>query len=203
MRVLARGRTLIDTQISIAVPQDTYSRVVPRSGLASRYAIDVGAGVIDPDYQGVVFVLLLNHNNHNFKVNIGNQITQLVLKQISTPAVVEVLDFNTMPSSPNTLNLKTPDFKRSPLFKIEDATPQQTSPNPPTPRVRLPVNQVISDHDPCPKTQTPTKKELQKVRLPAPRLSFPTSSHPQFASPVPCPLGIPPPPSASTSTGRR
>ena len=104
-----------------------------------------------------------------------------------------------MPSSSNTPFLETADFKRSPSFEIEDTTPRWTSLSPPAPRVRLLVNQVISDHDPCPETQTPTQRELQKARSPAPRPSFPTSSHPWFVSPVPCPPGIPPPPSTSTS----
>ena len=202
-RVPARGRTLVNIQISIVVPQDTYGRVAPRSGLASRCTIDVGAGVIDPNYCRVVFILLLNHNNHNFEVNVGDRIAQLVLERISTLAVVKVLDFDTMPSSPNTPFLETADFERSPLFEIEDTTSQRTSPSPPAPRVQLLVNQVIGDRNPCPETWTPTKKELQKARSPAPRPSIPTSSHPRFTSPVPRPLGIPLPPLASTSTGHR
>ena len=132
-RVPAQGWTLIDTQLLIAVPQDTYGRVAPRSGLASQCAIDVGAGVIDPDYRGVVFVLLLNHNDHDFEVNIGDRIAQLVLERISTPAVVEVLDFDTMPSSPSTPFLETADLERSPSFEIEDTTPRWMSPSPPAP----------------------------------------------------------------------
>lgn len=67
--VPAKGKALIDTQISIAVPVGTYGRVAPRSGLgmcwldlvestfivlASKYMIDTGAGVIDADYRGIV-----------------------------------------------------------------------------------------------------------------------------------------------------
>ncbi|KAF1986206.1 dUTPase-domain-containing protein, partial [Aulographum hederae CBS 113979] len=36
----ARGKALIDTDISIAVPPGTYGRVAPRSGLASKHSID-------------------------------------------------------------------------------------------------------------------------------------------------------------------
>ena len=95
------------------------------------------------------------------------------------------------------------ELMRSPALESEGTTPQHASPSSLSPRVWIPVNQVLGDHDPCPETRTPTKKELQKVRSPAHWPSMPTSSHPQFTSPVPRPLGIPPPPSASTSTGRR
>ena len=50
--VLAKSRKLIKTGIAIAVPSGNYGRVAPRSGLALKNFIDVGAGVIDEDYRG-------------------------------------------------------------------------------------------------------------------------------------------------------
>ena len=47
--VPARGKALVDTDISIAVPAGCYGRIAPRSGLASKNFIDTGAGVIDAD----------------------------------------------------------------------------------------------------------------------------------------------------------
>ena len=83
----ARGKGLVDTQISVAVPAGTYGRVAPRSGLgvhsrghvspidkadadffkASKFMIDTGAGVIDADYRGVVSVLLFNLSDNDFE----------------------------------------------------------------------------------------------------------------------------------------
>ena len=48
--VPGRGKALIDTEISITVPSGTYGRIAPRSGLASKFMIATGAGVIDADY---------------------------------------------------------------------------------------------------------------------------------------------------------
>ncbi|KAI0301823.1 dUTP diphosphatase [Multifurca ochricompacta] len=91
----ARGKALIDTQLSIAVPPGTYGRVAPRSGLASKFMIDTGAGVIDADYRGVVHVLLFNHSEVDFTVEEGDRIAQLVVERIETPAVVEVENLET------------------------------------------------------------------------------------------------------------
>jgi len=88
----ARGKALVDTQISIAVPVGTYGRVAPRSGLASKFMIDTGAGVIDADYRGVVFVLLFNHSEKDFTVEIGDRVAQLIIEKIQTPDVLEVQD---------------------------------------------------------------------------------------------------------------
>jgi len=86
----AHGKALVDTQLSIAVPAGTYGRVAPRSGLASKFMIDTGAGVIDADYRGVIFVLLYNLSDKDFQVEEGDRIAQLILERIYTPEIMEV-----------------------------------------------------------------------------------------------------------------
>jgi hypothetical protein len=61
------GKVLALTDIQIAVPQGCYGRVAPRSGLAHKNFIDVGAGVIDRDYRGNVGVILFNFGKEVFK----------------------------------------------------------------------------------------------------------------------------------------
>jgi dUTP pyrophosphatase len=34
--------------------------------LASKFMIDTGAGVVDADYRGILFVLLFNHSDVDF-----------------------------------------------------------------------------------------------------------------------------------------
>jgi len=92
--VPAHGKALIDTQISIAVPAGTYGRVAPRSGLASKFMIDTGAGVVDADYRGIVFVLLYNLSDQDFQVEEGDRIAQLILERIYTPDIMEVEDLD-------------------------------------------------------------------------------------------------------------
>lgn len=80
----------VKTDISIAFPHGFYARVAPRSGLAWKNSIDVGAGVIDVDYRGNVGVILFNHSDDDFKIAHGDRIAQLILERIITPDVVEV-----------------------------------------------------------------------------------------------------------------
>lgn len=86
------GRCVISTDLAIEVPEGTYGRVAPRSGLAVKIGLDVGAGVIDRDYRGVVGVVLFNHGNHDFLVRKGDRIAQLILEKIDETHVVEVVD---------------------------------------------------------------------------------------------------------------
>ncbi|GAA5834244.1 hypothetical protein JCM11251_000580 [Rhodosporidiobolus azoricus] len=88
--VPAQGKALISTGLAIAVPEGTYGRVAPRSGLASKHMIDTGAGVIDADYRGEVKVLLFNLSKEDFQVKSGDRIAQLILERIATPDVQEV-----------------------------------------------------------------------------------------------------------------
>ncbi|KAK0230583.1 dUTP pyrophosphatase [Armillaria fumosa] len=90
----ARGSALVNTQISLAVPIGTYGRVAPRSGLATKHMIATGAGVVDADYRGPLFVLLFNHSEKDFEVEEGDRIAQLVLEKIVTPEVLEVQDLD-------------------------------------------------------------------------------------------------------------
>lgn len=92
--VLARNKAIVPTDISIAVPHGTYGRVAPRSGLAVKNFIDVGAGVIDEDYRGPVGVVLFNFSDTDFKIKQGDRIAQLVLEKIMTPDVEEVEDLD-------------------------------------------------------------------------------------------------------------
>ncbi|ODQ65276.1 Deoxyuridine 5'-triphosphate nucleotidohydrolase [Nadsonia fulvescens var. elongata DSM 6958] len=89
----ANGRGLVSTDISIAIPVNTYARIAPRSGLAVKNGISTGAGVVDYDYRGEVKVMLFNHSTQDFLVNQGDRIAQMILEVITTPEVevVQVL----------------------------------------------------------------------------------------------------------------
>ncbi|KAG0496248.1 hypothetical protein HPP92_000939 [Vanilla planifolia] len=91
-KVIARGKALIPTDLSIAIPEGTYARIAPRSGLAWKHSIDVGAGVIDADYRGPLGVVLFNHSDVDFEVKAGDRIAQLIIERIMTPVVLEVDD---------------------------------------------------------------------------------------------------------------
>ncbi|KJE92385.1 deoxyuridine triphosphatase [Capsaspora owczarzaki ATCC 30864] len=86
----AQGKAIVKTDIAIAVPEGHYGRVAPRSSIAWKNHVDVGAGVIDADYRGNVGVILYNFGKEDFTIKRGDRIAQLILERISTPDVVEV-----------------------------------------------------------------------------------------------------------------
>jgi len=115
-----RGKAIVKTDIAISIPPNTYARIglieyiiysystyksrrlihrraivllcdiAPRSGLAVKHFIDVGAGVVDFDYRGNVGVVLFNHSEEDFVVTRGDRVAQLILECISMASVEEV-----------------------------------------------------------------------------------------------------------------
>ena len=80
--VYSMSRTLVKTNISIAIPEGYYGRIAPRSGLAFKNGIDILAGVIDSDYRGDIGVILFNtDHNSDFLVNIGDRIAQIIIEK--------------------------------------------------------------------------------------------------------------------------
>lgn len=89
--IKARGRGIVPTGLKIAIPEGTYARVAPRSGLAVKNGIDTGAGVVDADYRGLVGVVLFNNSDEDFHVNVHDRVAQLIIEKIWT-GDVEVVD---------------------------------------------------------------------------------------------------------------
>lgn len=75
------ARHAVATGLSMAIPHGYEIQVRPRSGLAFKHGITVPntPGTIDSDYRGELRVLLINHGLHDFTVERGDRIAQLVL----------------------------------------------------------------------------------------------------------------------------
>lgn len=82
----------MSTGLRVAIPAGHYGRIAPRSGLALKHFIDVGAGVVDEDYRGELRVLLFNHSESDFIINRGDRVAQLICERISRPILEEVTD---------------------------------------------------------------------------------------------------------------
>ena len=93
----AGGRALVPTGIAIAIPLGYAGFVLPRSGLALKHGVTVvnAPGLIDAAYRGEIKVVLLNTDpNHDYEVQRGDRVAQLVLQRVEEVAwqVVDALD---------------------------------------------------------------------------------------------------------------
>jgi dUTP pyrophosphatase len=90
--VPARGRVLVPTGVSIALPDGYVALVHPRSGLAHKHGITVlnTPGTVDAGYRGEIAVNLYNTTDVDFPVEIGDRIAQLVIQQVERAQFIEV-----------------------------------------------------------------------------------------------------------------
>ena len=86
----AGGRACVKTDLQVAIPVGYYGRIAARSGLALKYGVAVGGGVVDADFRGGVGVILFNHGEEAFQVHCHDRIAQLIIEAIICPTPVEV-----------------------------------------------------------------------------------------------------------------
>lgn len=87
-----KERLLIKLDISVELEEGTFGHILPRSSLALKNGIHVGAGVLDSDYRGNVGVLLFNFSNEPFYIKRGDRIAQLVVKKYEMVEPEEVFE---------------------------------------------------------------------------------------------------------------
>ena len=87
--VPARGKVSVPTDIQVRLPDGCYGRVAAGSGMARNFGIDVGGGVVDPDFRGNLVVILLNHSPVHYHVRLGDRIAQLICERAEIPVLVE------------------------------------------------------------------------------------------------------------------
>ena len=80
------------------MPCNTYSHIALCSGLAVKFGLTTGAGIIDPNYHSKVHVLLFNLSECELEVSVGDHIAQLILERVVTPMVAKVDHLDSIPS---------------------------------------------------------------------------------------------------------
>jgi dUTP pyrophosphatase len=90
--VPARGRVLVKTGVSIALPDGYVGLVHPRSGLAAKHGITVlnTPGTIDAGYRGELMVTLYNSTDVDFPVARLDRIAQLIIQEFSKAQFIQV-----------------------------------------------------------------------------------------------------------------
>ena len=89
LTVPPQSRKLVSTGISVSwentvkyideSPDKYYLRIAPRSGLSVKHNIDIGAGVVDSDYRGEIFVCFINNSvDKEYVIQRGDKIAQMI-----------------------------------------------------------------------------------------------------------------------------
>lgn len=79
--------TKIPTGIACELPEGYAGFIWPRSGLASKYQLDVLGGLVDQGYRGEIFVTLFNHGERPVHLKKGDRIAQMVVGPFVSTAI--------------------------------------------------------------------------------------------------------------------
>ena len=72
------------------IPPTHQGHIYSKSKLAYEHSLHVGAGVIDPDYTGPIFVVLCNRIKKDELIKQGEAVAQIVYQRIALPIYVEI-----------------------------------------------------------------------------------------------------------------
>ena len=86
----AKQQVLVPTDLILVPTQGYYICIASKSGLAFKYGLTVEGGVIDPDYQGNVGVLLRNNSDVGHTLEQGKAMAQVIMEKAAMPEVVEM-----------------------------------------------------------------------------------------------------------------
>lgn len=90
--IAPRGRAVVGTGLSVALPAGIAGLVLPRSGLAATSGVSVAnaPGLIDPNYRGEIRVILVNFSDEPFFASADDRIAQLLLIPFWSPTLSSV-----------------------------------------------------------------------------------------------------------------
>ena len=90
----ARSSNLISTGLKTEIPEGYMLEIKNKSGVASKRQLIVGACVVDPGYDGEIYVNLHNIGTGTQKIRAGDKIAQAVLVPIVHCGIEETSEDN-------------------------------------------------------------------------------------------------------------
>lgn len=90
----ARGSSLVSTGLKTEIPEGYMLEIKNKSGIASKRQLVVGACVVDPGYDGEIYVNLHNIGVETQKIKPGDKIAQAVLVPIVHCGIEETTEDN-------------------------------------------------------------------------------------------------------------
>ena len=85
-----KGKAIIDIGLHLIIPLGYYRGIASKSGNSVNHSLEVGAGAIDPDFTGIVHVVLYNHGDEDYLLPQGKEVAQIILEKIAFPILKEI-----------------------------------------------------------------------------------------------------------------
>lgn len=86
------GSALLHTGLKVQIPEGYCIQVNPRSGMASKHGLVVGARIIDSAYRGELRINIINHGKEPFEVSRNLPLVQLLVLRCAANMVEGVVN---------------------------------------------------------------------------------------------------------------
>ena len=83
----SHSRASVSTGLIFQLPEGIYGDLRARSGLAKKHNVTIHHGTLDPDYRGILYILVYNNSDKPFEIKPGDRIAQMVFTTYSTPTI--------------------------------------------------------------------------------------------------------------------
>jgi dUTP pyrophosphatase len=83
---------VIDTGVTIGIPDGCYGRIAPKSGLTILHKLTTLSGVVDSDYEGQIKVCLFNLGSECINLDKGTKIAQIIFEKYVRASISIVQD---------------------------------------------------------------------------------------------------------------
>src|SRR4051812_25373493 len=90
--ISTKTQEVVPTGIAAEIPGGHYLQITPQSGL-SKKGLDIGAGVIDPDYCREIKALVINNSANDVTIEKHDCIAQAILEKAMVPIIEEMEQF--------------------------------------------------------------------------------------------------------------
>ena len=90
IKIPKKSKKLISTGLKMKIPNHHYGRITNLNSLSENNFLKIGAGVVDSDYRGEVKVLIFNFSEEDFFARKGDEIAQIIFKEIFRGGVEKV-----------------------------------------------------------------------------------------------------------------
>lgn len=87
------GRVFIPSGIKVAVPEQCDFTAHNKGGVATKYGLIFGAHVCDEDYEGEIFISIINCSPDLVTISFGQKLVQFVVRKVEYESVEVVEEF--------------------------------------------------------------------------------------------------------------
>ena len=89
VNLMAKKKSVVNTGIALELPQNTYGKIMSRSGLAFHKGVVCFHGIIDEGYTSEIKLLMSNESDIDFLIKKGDRVAQIIVQSYEADVTIK------------------------------------------------------------------------------------------------------------------